>query len=170
MRVLIVGCGYVGLPHAATLAKEGHEVTGMCRTNSAENELRAAGIKPRITDITQGEVLAKLPIAYDWVVNCVSSSHGGVEEYRAVYLQGTRNLIEWLAPAVPQKFIYTSSTAVYGQTDASIVDETSPTEPAADTAKLLVQTEKLLLESAPEFPAVILRVAGIYGPDRGYWF
>jgi len=172
MRVLIVGCGYVGLPLAATLAKEGHEVTGMCRTNSAENELRAAGIKPHITDITQGEVLAKLPIAYDWVVNCVSSSHGGVEEYRRVYLQGMRNLVEWLAAAPPRKFVYTSSTSVYGQTDGSIVTESSAAEPAAETAQILVEAENVLLAAAQQkgFPAVILRVAGIYGPERGHWF
>ena len=92
-----------------------------------------------------------------------------MHDYLAVYLQGTRNLIEWLSPAPPQKFVYTSSTSVYGQTDGSLVEEISPTEPAADTAKVLVQTEKLLRESAPKFPAVVLRVAGIYGPDRGYW-
>src|SRR5438445_18626 len=35
-----------------------------------------------------------------------------------------------------------------------------------------VGAELVLLEAAQQdkFPAVILRVAGIYGPDRGYWF
>src|SRR5207249_1768489 len=146
MRVLIIGCGYVVLPLGAELVRAGHDVFGIRRADSSNADLSAAGIKPLSADITKPEELARLPGAYDWVVNCVSSSHGGVEEYRAVYLRGTRNLIEWLAPEVPRKFIYTSSTAVYGQTDASVVDETSPTEPAADTAKVLVQTEKLLLE------------------------
>src|SRR5882672_2552409 len=121
MRVLIVGCGYVGLPLGAFLAREGHEVTGIRRTHSAGNELRAAGIKPLITDITQADALAKLPTDYDWVVNCVSSSHGGVDDYRRVYLQGMRNMVEWLGEAGIRKFVYTSSTSVYGQTDGSIV-------------------------------------------------
>jgi len=170
MRILIVGCGYVGLPLGAELVRQGHEVFGLRRSHSADGDLAAAGIKPLTGDVTKPETLAKLPAAYDWVVNSVSSTHGGVEEYRAVYLLGSRNLIEWLSPAPPQKFVYTSSTSVYGQTDGSWVEETSPVEPASDTAKVLVQTEKLLLEAAPRFPAVILRVAGIYGPDRGYWF
>src|SRR5437870_10937123 len=169
MRVLIVGCGYVGLPLGTELVRQGHEVFGMRRSASSDAYLAAAGIKPLTGDITRPEALAKLPAIYDWVVNCVSSAHGGVDDYLAVYLHGTRNLIEWLSPAPPQKFVYTSSTGVYGQTDGSWVEETSPTEPAADTAKVLVQTEKLLRESAPKFPAVVLRVAGIYGPDRGYW-
>ena len=71
----------------------------------------------------------------------------------------------------PKKFVYTSSTSVYGQTDGSAVKESSPTEPQSDTSKILVQTEKLLLDAAQQkFPAVILRVAGIYGPDRGHLF
>ena len=76
------------------------------------------------------------------------------------------------APSPPKKFVYTSSTSVYGQTDGSLVKETSPTEPLAETAKVLVETERLLLAAVAErkFPAVILRVAGIYGPERGHWF
>src|SRR6266446_5190861 len=172
MRVLIVGRGYVGLPLGTALAKEGHEVTGIRRTHSAETELRAAGVEPLIADITQAEALAKLTTAYDWVVNCVSSSHGGADDYRRVYLQGMRNLVKWLAAAPIRKFVYTSSTSVYGQTDGSIVTEASPAEPAGETAQVLVETEKVLLEEAQqrEFPAVILRVAGIYGPERGHWF
>jgi nucleoside-diphosphate-sugar epimerase len=172
MKCLIVGCGYVGLPLGAELVRLGHEVSGLRRSASTENELKAAGIKPLIADITKPDVLTKLPCDFDWVVNCVSSTGGGVEDYRQVYLQGTRNLIEWVTATPPKKFVYTSSTSVYGQTDGSQVKETSPTEPSAETAKVLLETEKLLLAAVAErkFPAVILRVAGIYGPDRGHWF
>jgi nucleoside-diphosphate-sugar epimerase len=179
MRVLIVGCGYVGLPLGVELVRLGHEVLGLRRNASAESELKAAGIQPLFGDVTRPETLAKLPREFDWVVNCVAAG-GGADDYRQVYLQGTRNLIEWLAPASAEasarqalkKFVYTSSTSVYGQTDGSQVKESSPTEPLAETAKILVETEKLLLAAVAErkFPAVILRVAGIYGPDRGHWF
>ena len=72
----------------------------------------------------------------------------------------------------PKKFVYTSSTSVYAQNDGSQVKESSPTEPAAETSKILVETEKVLLDAVAQkkFPAVILRVAGIYGPERGHWF
>jgi nucleoside-diphosphate-sugar epimerase len=218
MRVLIIGCGYVGMPLGAELVKQGHEVFGLRRSSGAEADLKSAGIKPLTADITKAEQLAQLTGAYDWVVNCVSASGGGAEEYRGVYLQGMRNLIEWLGAAPPKKFVYTSSTSVYGQDDGSLVKESSPTEPAAETAQILVETERVLLEAARErtprpidalcapetpgkdgpltpalspsegergntrplsgnprlmgtrFPAVILRLAGIYGPDRGYWF
>jgi nucleoside-diphosphate-sugar epimerase len=171
MHVLIVGCGYVGLPLGAELVRQGHEVFGLRRSAAAENELKAAGIHPLAGDVTKPETLASLPRNFDWVVNCVAAG-GDAETYRQTYLQGTRNLIERLAPNPPKKFVYTGSTSVYAQNDGSQVKESSPTEPLAETSKILVETEKVLLAAVAErnFPAVILRAAGIYGPDRGHWF
>ncbi|NOS71272.1 MAG: SDR family oxidoreductase [Verrucomicrobia bacterium] len=189
MRVLIVGCGYVGLPLAVELVRLGHQVSGLRR--SASDALRATGITPLSGDITRPETLRDLPNNFDWVVNCAATGGGTVEDYRQLYLEGTRNLIEWLVPGsagiLPAgskdnqtatrrqdgsapRFVYTSSTGVYGQNDGSLVDETSATEPASETAQILVATEKLLLQLARErnIPAMILRAAGIYGPERGY--
>ena len=179
MRVLIVGCGYVGLTLGAELVRRGHEVFGLRRSLLAEAELKATGITPLHADITQPDSLKKLPRNFDWVVNCSASGGGSADDYRKVYLEGNRNLLAWLADSPPKKFIYTSSTSVYAQNDGSVVTEQSPTEPEAATAKVLVETENLLLEAAggsrgrsphQKFPAVILRVAGIYGPARGHSF
>ncbi len=172
MRVLIVGCGYVGTALGADLARRGHAVSGVRRDAAAAAELREAGITPVIADISHADEVARLPADFDWVVNCVSSSHGGAEEYRRVYRDGMRHLIERLSAAPPRRFVYTSSTSVYGQNDGSLVTEESPAQPNTDTGRILLETEELLLEAARKngFPATILRLAGIYGPDRGHWF
>ncbi|HTD65915.1 MAG TPA: SDR family oxidoreductase [Candidatus Limnocylindria bacterium] len=172
MRALIIGCGYVGLPLGAELARRGHEVFGVRRSAGSIQELQQWGITPVIADITRPEDFAKIPGPFDWVVNTVSSSKGGVEDYRAVYLETTRHLIAWLGANPPRKYVYTSSTSVYAQTDGSWVTEESPAEPASETSRVLMETEQLLLQSAREsnFPAMILRVAGIYGPERGHLF
>jgi nucleoside-diphosphate-sugar epimerase len=169
MRILIVGPGYVGSRLADEWNASGHEVFGLRRTRppgatSAPKNLLFA-------DITKQEELARLPADFDWVVNCVSSSGGGAAEYQATYLEGNRNLVSWLGARPPLKYVYTSSTGVYGQNDGSVVTETSPVEPEAETARALLAAENLLREAARRngFPAVILRVAGIYGPGRGYW-
>jgi len=165
--VLILGCGYVGSALGAEMAKRGHEVFVVRRTVANQVELSGLGIHPLKADITNLADLQTLPGPFDWVVNTVSSTKGGVEEYRRVYLHGMRNLIDWLGPAPPQRFLYTSSTSVYGQADGSRVEENSPTEPVNETGRILLETEQLLADA--DLPSVILRVAGIYGPGRGYW-
>ncbi len=204
MKALVVGCGYVGMALGAELVRQGHEVHGLRRTHNGGEQMRALAIRPLFGDITRRETLDQLPRDFEWVVNCTSASGGGAEEYRAVYVEGNRNLADWLMPpatqpgagtasspeplcekdsgdeAVPapdrvasssiRKFVYTSSTGVYGQNDGSTVDESSPTVPEAETAKILVEAEQLLLGAAARgLPVVILRLAGIYGPGRGYW-
>ena len=86
MRVLIVGCGYVGVPLGAELVRLGHEVFGLRRNLAAENELKAAGIQPSFADVTKPDELKKLPREFDWVVNCVAAG-GDAENYREVYFK-----------------------------------------------------------------------------------
>src|SRR6267154_642013 len=131
MRVLIVGCGYVGMALGENLASLGHQVFGLRRSWAGVPQLQSTRIRPLEADITGPETLAALPGAYDWVVHCASSSGSGVEGYRRVYVKGTHNLLEWLGATPPKKFVYTSSTSVYGQNDGSTVEETSLTEPVA---------------------------------------
>ena len=171
MRVLILGCGYVGTPLGAELVRQGHEVYGVRRSKSSQGEIRSNGITPIAADITDPETMAALPRPVDWVIHCVSATGGGSQEYRRTYINGTRNLLDWLEDEPPRKFVYTSSTSVYGQDDGSLVDETSLTVPSAETIKLLVEAERMILNSSQHrgFPGVILRLAGIYGPGRGYW-
>ena len=171
MRILIVGCGYLGLATGALLVRAGHDVFGLRRSAAADDELRTAGITPLHGDLTRPGDLAALPGPFDGVVNAVSSSRGGVDVYRAVYLGGVRNLLAWLAPCPPRRLVHVSSTSVYAQADGSVVDEDSEAVGASETSRVLVETEKVLLEAARGgFPAVILRVAGIYGPGRGHLF
>jgi nucleoside-diphosphate-sugar epimerase len=170
MRALIIGCGYVGTPLGARLAQLGHEVWGVRRGADSAKELEALGIKPLALDITQASEWAKIPGQFDWVVNLVSSGKGGADDYRQVYVEGNRKLIEWARTNPVKKLVYSSSTSVYAQKDGSAVKETSPAEPATDTSKILLEAEKLLLGAAPAVPAVVLRVAGIYGPERGHLF
>jgi nucleoside-diphosphate-sugar epimerase len=158
--VLVVGCGYVGQPLAEKLAKAGHEVFGLSRKPPEFG----GGVVPIACDITRRDEVKGIPRVYDAVINTVSSSKGGVEEYRSAYSEGTRNL---LAHLQFQKYVWTSSTSVYAQSDGSIVTEESPAEPLVATSRILRETEDLLLRDAH---GIVLRLAGIYGPDRGHLF
>src|SRR5258705_9888811 len=118
MRVLVVGCGYVGNPLAERLASEGHDVVGVGRKATVSDPNFAL----LACDVSQSKDVSRLPREFDWVINTVSSTKGGVDEYRAVYLQGTKNLLHHLQFS---KYIFTSSTSVYAQTDGSVVTESS---------------------------------------------
>jgi nucleoside-diphosphate-sugar epimerase len=161
MRVLVIGCGYVGLPLAEELVRRGDEVLGVCRSDGPF----PPGIHGIACDITQREQLKRLPAEVDSIINMVSSTKGGAEEYRAVYYEASR---EVLSRVRCSKYIFTSSTSVYGQTDGSVVTETSAVEPASPTSRILREAEELVLKSHP--CALVLRVAGIYGPERGHLF
>ncbi|HNQ74868.1 MAG TPA: SDR family oxidoreductase [Verrucomicrobiota bacterium] len=175
MRVLVAGCGYVGWPLAQELARRGHATFGLRRT--PDHLTRSAATAPPVTlwsaDLTRPDTLRHLPRDFDWVVNCVASGGGEVTAYQRLYLEGMQHLLQWLAPGPGPhscRLLYTSSTGVYGQNDGSEVTETSVTQPATATARILLRAEQTLLETAhaKQFPATVLRVAGIYGPGRGY--
>lgn len=172
MRVLIMGCGYVGTPLAAVLTGKGNEVVGVRRSNEDSPD-DPAGLKVVQADVTDRGSLDAIGSGFDWVINAVSSSRGGAETYRQVYLEGTRNMLDWLAASGPPgRYVHLSSSSVYGQTDGTAVKESSPTEPGTETGRVLVETEQALLDAHRNtgFPAIILRLSGIYGPDRGHLF
>jgi nucleoside-diphosphate-sugar epimerase len=121
-------------------------------------------IVPIACDITRRDELKGIPRTYDAVINTASSSKGGPEEYRSVYFEGTRNL---LAHLQFEKYIWTSSTSVYAQSDGGVVTEESLAEPLAATSRILRETEEMLLRGGG---GIVLRLAGIYGPDRGHLF
>ncbi|HEY3862347.1 MAG TPA: SDR family oxidoreductase [Verrucomicrobiae bacterium] len=172
MRVLIIGCGYVGAPLGAELSRLGHEVFGLTRTGTTSAALQERGIHPLSADISVPSAIHALPAGFDWVVNTVASNHGGPEEYRLTYVEGMRNILRWLEAAPPKKLVFTSSTSVYGQADGSLVKESSPADPSGELGRMLIAAEQLLLEAAREkkVPGIILRVSGIYGPGRGQLF
>src|SRR5690606_13335816 len=95
----------------------------------------------------------------DAIVHCASSSRGGADAYRTVFVEGIRHLRS-VFPDAPVCF--TSSTSVYGQTDGSRVDEASETVPGRETGRLLLEAESLAREGG----GIALRLAGIYGPGR----
>jgi nucleoside-diphosphate-sugar epimerase len=70
-----------------------------------------------------------------------------------------------LPPGV-RRFIYISSTGVYGQVAGDVVDENSPCQPTREGGQACLAAEQLLQESRIADRSIILRLAGIYGPDR----
>lgn len=166
---MIVGCGYVGLELGRQWVAQGVDVSGVRRSEAGAAELLESGIRVVVGDVTAPESMTKWGRDWDVVVNAVSSSRGGVDVYRQVYGVGTRNLVGWMREAGVGRYVHLSSTSVYGQTDGGWVTEASPADPLPETGQVLAATERWILGGAASGVApTILRVAGIYGPGRGY--
>ncbi len=162
MRTLIAGCGYVGTALAQELVQAGHTVWGLRRDPT---ELPAE-VQPFAADLTNVDTLRSLPSDLDFVIYAASAGGRREENYRAAYVEGLRCLLAALAPqrSTIRRVLFTSSTSVYPQQDSGWIDEDSPAQPTHFTGALLRQGEDLLWESG--FSAVVLRLAGIYGPGR----
>ena len=162
MRVLIAGCGYVGCELARRLVAEGHEVWGLRRNPASLPE----GVHPVAADLQDPELARHLPPA-ELIVYAAASDGGTPEAYRAIYVDGVRNTVAALqereGPPV-ERFIFVSSTGVYGDTGGDWVDEDSATEPDSFRGSEVLEGEEVAL--AAPFPSLVLRLGGIYGPGR----
>jgi nucleoside-diphosphate-sugar epimerase len=161
MTKLLIGHGYLGRRVAALWREQGHLVRATTRRACKGEELRQLGIQPVICDVLDRESLAALPVA-DTVVHAVALDRSAGRSMRDVYVAGLANVLSCLPPA--RRFIYVSSSSVYGQTHGEEVDETSPTVPQDESGRVVLEAEQLLRKRVPG--AIILRFAGIYGPGR----
>jgi nucleoside-diphosphate-sugar epimerase len=161
LRILIAGCGDVGTALALRLADEGHEVWGLKR----RPETLPAPIRPLKADLTDPGTLRDLPKA-DYVVYTAAATHHDEDGYRRAYVEGLGNVLDAAQEQGlnPRRVLFTSSTGVYGQDDGSWVDETSATEPARYTGRLMLEAEARLHQSP--WPSTVVRLGGIYGPGR----
>jgi shikimate kinase/nucleoside-diphosphate-sugar epimerase len=159
--ILIVGCGYVGEALADALHAEGHGVIGVThREESAATLTATKPWKAVACDVSNAAAVAALDVTgVKSVVHCASSSKGGVDAYRSVYLHGLQHLAEKFPSA---QLVFTSSTSVYTQTNGSLVDENTVCEPERETGRLLKQAEEVVLARG----GIVARLAGIYGPGR----
>ncbi len=161
MRVLIAGCGYVGTRLGLDLASEGVEVTGIRRSPDDIPH----PIRPVAVDLLDSGLAPRLP-PVDQVVYMASADASAPDAYRRAYVEGPRNLLQALASrgAPVTRVIFVSSTAVYGGAEGGWVDEETPPEPANFRGELMLEGEEVV-RNGP-FPALSLRLAGIYGPGR----
>ncbi|MGF1578767.1 MAG: SDR family oxidoreductase [Gemmataceae bacterium] len=161
MAKLIIGCGYLGKRVAETWKQQGHRVFVTTRHQTRAEKLQSEGFEPLVCDVTAPKTLADLP-AVSTVLYAVGMDRTAGHSMWDVYVQGLANVLEKLPR--PERFLYVSSTSVYGQFTGEVVDEDTTPRANEGSGKIVLEAETTLLQSNPD--AVILRFAGIYGPGR----
>lgn len=167
MRVVILGCGYVGVELGKQLSA--HDVVGVRRSRDGLDAIEDAGLTAIQADITDPSSLASVPDA-DVLVFAASSGGRDAEAARNIYVEGQRTAIEQFCTREhpPDRYVYTSSTGVYGDHDGGWVDEETPLDPTTAKAEMLVEAEECALELPAEYgiDGTVVRYAGLYGPGR----
>ena len=172
MSKLVIGCGYLGRRVAAAWLLAGQEVAALTRSTANAEELSQIGIWPVVGDICEPTTLAELPAA-ETVLFAVGFDRTSGRSQHEVYVDGLRNVLNQVASRC-ERFLYISSSSVYGQSAGEWVDETSPCEPAQPGGQCCLAAEVLVREFFPSSNqtavtmrfANVLRLSGIYGPSR----
>lgn len=166
--VFIVGCGYLGQAVALRLRARGTPVAALTRNPDTAAALENAGISTLIAELSGDTWHSRVPDGITAVVNCVSAGGGGLEGYRRSYVEGMQSVLRW-ARARPgiRTVVYTGSTSVYPGSGGAAIDETAPVG-GGERARLLLEAERLLLGEPAGFRAFVLRLAGLYGPERDH--
>jgi nucleoside-diphosphate-sugar epimerase len=164
MAKLVFGCGYLGFPVARLWQAAGHRVFAVTRSKARASELAAAGIEPIVGDLL-GDAQIRVPQGVRTVLFAVGYDRSSNVPIDNVYVGGLSRAIRSLSDSV-ERLIYISSTGVYGQVSGDEVDEHSPCQPMRAGGKACLAAEDLLRCSRFAAKAIVLRMAGIYGPSR----
>lgn len=162
---LVCGCGYLGERVARRWLAAGHEVWVTTRSPIRAETLNQLGCHPLVIDITRPfHFPGDLP-NFGTVLSAVGFDRRAGDSIHEVYVKGLGHLLDAL-PVGLSRFIYISSTGVYGQSHGEWVDERSPCEPTRAGGRACLAAEQLLATHAVGGGRIILRLAGIYGPGR----
>lgn len=160
----MAGCGDLGERVGRLLLKRGDQVVALRRHPPAEETTAITWLG---ADLTRADTLLSLPTGITQLVYLPAPGAREQTAYRAIYVDGLRNLLNALDRTSLQRVLFVSSSAVYGEHAGAWVDESTPTAPLGFNGEILLEAERWLL--AQPLRAMVLRLAGLYGPGRMQW-
>lgn len=160
-RLLIIGCGDIGLRVARGLRSR-LQVLALTQSPERVPALRAAGITPLVGDLDAAASLARLAGLATRVLHLAPPPALGEIDARSLALARALR-----RRALPLALVYVSTSGVYGDCAGDWVAESRPVAPATPRALRRVNAERSLRHlGRAGLRLSILRVPGIYAPDR----
>ena len=161
-KILIAGAGRLGFPLALALSGSGHEVAAIRRGGPRG---ASADIRWHRLDLRNPGAGRDLDRDFDLVIVILTPAARSPEGYRQIYQEALGNLLGHLEGSRGRPAcLFVSATSVYAQDRGEWVDEASPADPGTYNGRSLLSAEGTVLDWSPE--PLIVRFAGIYGPDR----
>jgi len=160
-NILIIGCGYTGIPLASRLKEAGYRVTGTARSEHRINAMHDIGIGVVSGGLDEEQTLEMLrALEPALVVYFVPPQKNGPDPLPGI--------LETFRGSPLEAFVYASATSVYGDRQGDWVDEDTPiiADGVADEGR--IAAEELVLDAAKRhgLPVRVCRISGIYGPGR----
>jgi nucleoside-diphosphate-sugar epimerase len=155
-RLLIVGCGDIGLRIVARL-NDRFRIVALTSDPARTTSLRAAGTVPIVGNLDHRRTLARLAAFGARVVHLAPPADTGTGDRRSA------NLVAALKPEPSDRTVYISTTGVYGDHGGAWIDETARLRTTEPRSERRVAAERLLRHRRR---ARVLRVPGIYAHDR----
>lgn len=184
MRALVTGAaGFVGSTLSARLLADGHEVVGIdSLTDYYDVSLKRSNLEQLSSskftllekDISLVDLASEVG-EVDWVFHQagqpgVRRSWGNeFQVYTHANIQATQKLLEWAkGNSRLQKFVYASSSSVYGNAEAYPTHEDNRPQPLSPYGVTKLAAEHLCSLYAANFevPTVSLRYFTVYGPRQ----
>lgn len=163
-KIAIIGCGYIGLTLAKKLYKRGYIISATTRDQKNLKKLEPLTKKSYLRKSCSMEDIEELINDNDRIILTITSD--AKSDYESVFLKTATNILS-AAKKLNKKrsLIYTSRCEIYGEQNGMWVDESSKLNPLSDSAKILVETEKVLLSLENlGWNITVLRLAEVYGP------
>ncbi len=161
-RVLIVGCGDVGL-RVAGLLKASSRLMALTSSSQRVETLQRSGITPMLGDLDKPQTLRRLAGVATHVVHMAPPPLEGHTDPR------TRALVLALRlRSLPSSMVYGSTTGVYGNCEGEWIDETRRLQPQTARAQRRVNAQDWVnFLGKSGYPRTqVLRIPGIYAMDR----
>ena len=170
-RILITGgAGYVGSPLVRKLLEQDHLVSVLDLFIYGEDVLpKHKNLKLVKGDIRDQSLLTSILPGHDTAIHlaCISNDPSfelNPDLGRSINLDAFRPLVEISKNSGLERFIYASSSSVYGIKDDPEVHEDMPLEPLTDYSRFKADCEKILMEyQSNDFTTVTIRPATVCG-------
>ncbi len=162
LKILIVGCGQLGFSIVKNADPDIFKLYGFSRSLKKS----PPSIVMHQVDILKNEAIDVIKsVNPEIIIYAVSADTQSVESYQDHYVAGLKKTYAALLELDHFKHLFfVSSTRVYGQKTTKILSELDIAEPSDYGGEALIEAEAVARQLKDK--ATILRLSGIYGPNR----
>jgi nucleoside-diphosphate-sugar epimerase len=174
VTVLVTGAtGFTGGHLAATLARQGDGVRALVRPKSRarfdRSSLPAAGVQAVEGDLGDRAALMRATEGVEVVYHIAATYREAGQPdsaYRAINVDGTRNLLEAARSGGTRRLVHCSTGGVHGHIEHPPADEDAPLNPGDVYQETKLEAEQLARQFGLDtgLDVVVARPIGIYGP------